>query len=199
MNDQLIADPGASSPPTPSVSSRDATNRSRLRATMRKLSPNNVSSLYLAAALLIAFSMKTPDTFLTFRTLKSTLAAQSVTSLVAIAVVIPMAAGAFDLTVGFTVGISATVATNLMTNGHSPQLAIVVALLCGLLIGALNGLVVTQLRINSFIATLGTGSIIQAIMLIIADKPVFGVDKGFQRIGYESSFGVPWIFMTMIG
>lgn len=163
----------------------------------RKLSPSNVSSLYLALALFVLFAIKTPDTFLTTRTLTSTLSAQSVTSLVAIAVVVPMAAGAFDLTVGFTLGISATIATNLMHSGHSTWVAIGAALACGLVIGAVNGLVVTQLRINSFIATLGTGSIIQAVMLIIADKPVFGIYKGFQRIGYESTFGVPWIFMTV--
>jgi ribose transport system permease protein len=169
----------------------------RLAGVARRVSPSNISALYLGSALFIVFAIWIPETFLSQSTLKTVLADQAVTTIAAVAVIVPMAAGGFDLSVGFGLGMAATVATKLMKSGHSPYLAISAALGAALLVGLVNGALVGPLRIDSLVATLGTGSVIQAMTLLMSNASLYGVSPGFAELGYNSTFGVPWSVIVM--
>lgn len=159
------------------------------------LSPRNISVVYLGIILFAVFSFAVPETFLTATTLQTTLADLTVTALVALGVLIPLAAGAYDLSVVWSLGLSATVAAKLMTDGTSPFIACVAALACGALIGLVNGFLIARVGMNSFIATLGTGALISAAVFVVGEnQPIFGIPAGFSKIGFESAFGIPWIF-----
>jgi ribose transport system permease protein len=78
----------------------------------------------------------------------------------ALAVAIPLAANQFDLSIGYAIGLLHILVIGLQTYSDLPWwLAALVTLAIGALAGALNGVLVTRFGINSFIATLGTGTI----------------------------------------
>ena len=119
--------------------------------------------LLLFILLVIVFSWLRPDTFLTYFNIRSILSNKSVQLLVALSVFIPMAANQFDLSAGFNVGISQVLAIGLQGQGLPWWAAICAVLLIGAAVGLMNGLLITRVKINSFIATLGTGTILYGL------------------------------------
>jgi ribose transport system permease protein len=119
--------------------------------------------LVLLIVLIIVFSLLKPDTFLTFFNIKSILNNKSVQALVALAVFIPMTANHFDLSAGFNLGISQVLAIGLQGQGLPWWAAVMAVVLMGALVGLINGLLVTRVKIDSFIATLGTGTVLYGL------------------------------------
>ncbi len=119
--------------------------------------------LVLFILLVALFSALRPDTFLTTFNIRSILSNKSVQLLVALSVFIPMVANQFDLSAGFNVGISQVLAIGLQGQGWPWQAAVAAVVAMGALVGLVNGLLVTRVKINSFIATLGTGTILYGL------------------------------------
>jgi ribose transport system permease protein len=119
--------------------------------------------LVLLVLLIIVFSLLKPDTFLTYFNIRSILSNKSVQALVALSVFIPMVANQFDLSAGFNLGISQVLAIGLQGQGWPWWAAIVAVLLMGAAVGLVNGVLVTRVRIDSFIATLGTGTLLYGL------------------------------------
>ena len=67
-----------------------------------------------------------------------------------------MITGNIDLSIGSVVGMSAMITATLMTLGVNPFLAMIISLVCGILVGVINGILVGKFRLPPFIATLGT-------------------------------------------
>jgi len=117
------------------------------------------SLLILTAILIIGFSIMLPKTFLTVFNIRSILGTQSVIALLALAVMVPLAAGQYDLSVGFVLGITEMMVIGLqIEQAVAWPVAVVIALFIGGLVGLVNGLLVTVARIDSFIATLASGT-----------------------------------------
>ena len=119
--------------------------------------------LVLFVLLVIVFSLLRPDTFLTYFNIRSILSNKSVQLLVALSVFIPMVANQFDLSAGFNVGISQVLAIGLQGQGLPWWAAVCAVLLMGAAVGLANGLLITRVKIDSFIATLGTGTILYGL------------------------------------
>lgn len=119
--------------------------------------------LVLLVLLIVVFSLLKPDTFLTYFNIRSILSNKSVQALVALSVFIPMTANQFDLSAGFNIGISQVFAIGLQAQGLPWWAAVIVVVLMGAFVGLLNGLLVTRIRIDSFIATLGTGTVLYGL------------------------------------
>lgn len=129
------------------------------------------SGVYLGALFIIVFGIWVPSEFLTASTLHSVAAQQAVTGMIALAVLIPLAAGLYDLSVGATANVSGILAIVLMNNHHWAVVpAIIAAVIVGMLIGLVNAFVVVKLGVNSFIATLGMSSILAAVEVIISSN-----------------------------
>src|SRR6516165_10806171 len=112
----------------------------------------------LLVLLIVVFAILKGDTFLTAFTFQSMMNSRSINAFVALAVMIPLASNNFDLSVASILGISQVLANGLQTQqGLSWQVATILCILLGAFIGLINGLLVTRARINSFIATLGSG------------------------------------------
>jgi ribose transport system permease protein len=128
------------------------------------------SGLYLWALFIVVFGLWTPDLFLTTNTLHLVAGQQAVAAILALAVLTPLACGAYDLSIGATINLSAVVVAVLQTQqGLGMWPAIVVSVLVGVAIGALNAVIVVRLKVNSFIATLGVATIIGAVQSIISN------------------------------
>jgi ribose transport system permease protein len=120
--------------------------------------------LLLIVVLIVVFSILKPDTFPTLFNFQSILSNKSIQVLLALAVMIPMAANNFDLSVGYVVGIAQVLAIGLQVNqGLSWPLAAALILGLGAFVGLINGLLVTRAHIDSFIATLGTGTVLYGL------------------------------------
>jgi len=123
--------------------------------------------IVLLALLFVTYSILLPTTFPTVFNLRTILEENSIVLIFALALMMPLASGAFDLSVGYQIGLAQVLVIGLQVNQHYPwPIAILVTIGVGCAIGIVNGLIVTQLRIDSFIATLGSGAVIFGITLI---------------------------------
>jgi ribose transport system permease protein len=129
------------------------------------------SGLYLWALFIAVFGVWTPHLFFTMATVHAVASEQAVAGVVAIAVLIPLAAGHYDLSVGATANLTGITAVVLQDSYHFPAaVAVLVALGVGLIVGIVNTVLVVQLGVSSFIATLGMGTILAAIEVIVSSN-----------------------------
>src|ERR1700730_16495744 len=154
-----------------------------------------VFGLPILTLLLIAlFSLILPDTFPTLLNVRSIVGDKSIIAILALAAMIPMATGRIDLTVGYGIVLWHILAISLQTSyGIDWRVAVVVVLALGALLGLLNGLLVEVAQIDSFIATLGTGTVLYAIaMWHTGGRQVIGtLPDAFTSIFPTSLFGLP--------
>lgn len=114
--------------------------------------------LLLIVVLFAVFSLLAPTTFPTVANLQGMAIGQSVSALLALAVLLVVVSGEFDLSVGYILGFSAVVTAKLGGElGLPPIAAILAALGCSALFGAISGILTARLGVNSLIATLGIG------------------------------------------
>ena len=119
----------------------------------------------LLLALVVVFSALLPDTFPTAFTFTSFTSSRSIYALAALAVMIPLAANRFDLSVAGTIGLSQIRAIGLQTQQGLPwPLACLAVLAVGLAVGLVNALLVAYVRIHAFVATLGTNSVLIGLL-----------------------------------
>lgn len=115
-------------------------------------------------ASIVLFSALRPHTFFTTGNFRTILVTQSVLVVLALGVTLPLAAGEFDLSVSAVLGFSASLLAHLTANlGWSPGLALLVCFLVALAVGVANGIFVVHFGVNSFITTLGSGTLITGL------------------------------------
>ncbi|MEM7526894.1 MAG: ABC transporter permease [Pseudomonadota bacterium] len=120
----------------------------------------------LTVFLIILFSVLLPRTFPTLLNLRAIISDKAIIALLSLGAMIPMAAGRIDLTVGYGIVLWHILAISLQTMLGLPwPFAVVIVLSLGLFTGFLNGLLVEVAKIDSFIATLGTGTVLYALAL----------------------------------
>jgi ribose transport system permease protein len=147
--------------------------RERVAGWAGPLSYRNIGAVYVWIVLIVIFTIWQPDLFPTDRTAKSTLNQYAITGLAGLSIVMPLAAGVFDLSVGATIGFAGVFAGwSLNHLGLSPALAVVLTLAAGLAIGVLNSVVVVRMNIDSFIGTLATAAIISAATLGVSGDQI---------------------------
>jgi rhamnose transport system permease protein len=102
-----------------------------------------------------------------------------------------------DLSVGSVLGLSAYVVGDLFKYHHIPVWSgFVIGTLVGVAAGALNGLIVTALRVPSLVVTLGMLYIIRGIDGVIVNGDRIdpeAIPNGFTEVGYKSFLGIPWL------
>ncbi|MBY4576009.1 hypothetical protein ACN94_20910 [Gordonia paraffinivorans] len=136
-----------------------------------RLSFSNISAIYVLLALVVIFTLWKGELFFSYATFVSILNDNAIACLMALALVVPLACKVFDLSIGYTMGVASVLLAWLVgPKGFDAATAIVITLLVGVAIGAVNAAVVILWSIDSFIATLATGSILQAVIIIITDN-----------------------------
>ena len=173
------------------------------RKPRRKLNPgfDRFSGLYLWALFIIVFGIWVPDQFLTSATLHSVAAQQAVTGIVALAILIPLAAGLYDLSVGATAGlVSVTTVVLMNDHGWSPVPAIAFGMAVAIIIGLTNAFIVVRLGVNSFIATLGMSSILAATQVIVSHnaQPLPPTSTGWNNFTQTTVGGFQIVVLYML-
>lgn len=178
-----------------------AQRRTSVPRTLRRwLAFRNASALYVFAAIFITFSLWVPDTFLAWTTWKTLLDNQAVAGLAAIAVVVPLSAGVFNLAVGAQVGVGAIVVGWLLAkHGMAPVPAILITAASGVVIGLLTGLLIVQARIDSFIATLGVSSLMGALVTWVSGgEQILDMPASFVKLGIGDVAGITYPVIALV-
>ena len=148
----------------------------------------------LTALLILLFSILLPQTFPTMLNLRSIISDKTIIAILSLAAMIPMAAGRIDLTIGYGIVLWHVLAISLQTMFGLPwPIAVLIVILLGAFTGFLNGLLVEIAKIDSFIATLGTGTVLYAIALWhTGGRQVVGMlPQGFYALNGTMVFGLP--------
>ena len=138
-------------------------------------------ALPVAWLLLIAgFGIANPSVFLTAATFQTMLGSQAVLLVLTLALIVPLTAGDYDLSVAGVLTLSAMMVAILnVQHGWPIWAAIVAALAMGLLVGLVNGLVMVFFGIESLIVTLGMGTLLTGITLWASDSAtISGISQG---------------------
>lgn len=149
--------------------------------------------LWLCVILVIIFSFSTP-TFASLLTLDAILETKSKIALLALAATITMIVGKIDLNVGFGIVLWHILAISLQVQyGFSWQMAVLTVLALSAFYGLLNGILVALADIDSFVATLGSGTVLYALALwhsggrqIVGDLP-----DAFYALNSTTILGLP--------
>ncbi|MER8842522.1 ABC transporter permease [Mesorhizobium sp. M0913] len=156
----------------------------------------------LTVLLILLFSILLPNTFPTLLNLRSIISDKAIIALLSLAAMIPMASGRIDLTVGYGIVLWHILAISLQTMFGIPwPLAVTIVLVLGAATGFLNGLLVEVARIDSFIATLGTGTVLYSLALWhTGGRQVVGVlPNGFYALNGTMVFGLPITGLYVLG
>ncbi|MBQ1048110.1 ABC transporter permease [Micromonospora sp. C51] len=148
--------------------------------------------LAILAVLLVLVAVRQPD-FLAPASLMSFLGRSAPLILLAAGQYFVIVSGEFDLSVGSLVTAQVVVAARLIDSDPSRTWPVVLVLLAGgVLVGLVNGLITTRLRVPSFITTLGMFLIlVGAVYLWSNGAPKGGLSEEFRRFGRRAFEDVP--------
>lgn len=138
-----------------------------------------------------------PQSFLSWANISTMLGSQSVLVILTLALIIPLTAGDFDLSIASNLTLSAMVLAILNAQMDWPLVAAIgVSLLVGLVIGIVNAAFILFFRIHSLIVTLGVGTFIQGIVLgISGSMTISGLSPELvQYVIVKRIFGIPLAF-----
>jgi ribose transport system permease protein len=127
---------------------------------------------------------------------------QVVTAIVALAMVVPLVGGYFDLSVPAVTGISSIAFAHVIgPSGHSIITGVVVALLMSVIFGCFTGYLVAVLRLNGFIVTLGIYTLMQGLLQWNTNGQTIteGIPTSLIEWGYSEILGIPAPFVVCIG
>lgn len=121
--------------------------------------------------LIIGFGIANPDVFLTAATFQTMFGSQAVLLVLTLALIVPLTAGDYDLSVAGVLTLSAMIIAILnVQQGWPIWAAILAALAMGLVVGLINGLIMVFFGIESLIVTLGMGTLLNGITLWVSDS-----------------------------
>jgi ribose transport system permease protein len=159
------------------------------------------SGLYLWAAFIITFGIWKPDLFLTSATVHSIASSQAISAMLALALLIPLTAGVYDLSVGSVINVSTVLVVEMQTKYHHDMwTSMIVTVLACIAIGAVSGFIVVKLRVNSFVATLGMATIVSAVQQIVSDQtqPFPPTSLAWSRLTQREVFGFQIVVVYLI-
>jgi ribose transport system permease protein len=159
---------------------------------------NRFGLLALFVLVVVLFSALKPDTFPTLDNAQAIASTQAVIALLALAATLPLVVGQFDVSIGFSLGLSQTLCAGLMIkNGWSAVPAAATGVASCVVIGVVNGALVTRLRLNSFIATLGVGTVVLGLTQVYGnDETISGaLPTSFTGLGQNQLLEIPLPFV----
>ncbi|SFB33998.1 ribose transport system permease protein [Rhizobium sp. NFR07] len=141
--------------------------------------------------IMAVFAMLVPG-FLSERNLINILQQSSINACIALGMTLVIISGGIDLSVGPTAAIAAVLSATLLVAGYPVPVAIMAGLGIGMLCGLVNGVLVAYVGLQPFIVTLGTLSTYRALALIYTGgNPVLGIPATFRSLFNGSVAGIP--------
>lgn len=163
--------------------------------------------LFALLALCLVMSLASPY-FLTTQNVFNVLRGMSTIGIMSIGMTMVIVSGGIDLSIGSLEAVSAMVTARLMTYaGLNPWLAFLCGLLTGLALGGINGLIITRVKVNPFITTLGMMSVARGLTYLVStglagtvasNIPMRNAEVNFLGAGYIGVVPFPVIEMVVL-
>lgn len=147
----------------------------------------------------VVFTVLNPQ-FLTWRNMLTVFQQMVLNGLLAVGIMFTILTGGIDLSIGCTFAIVGIAVASACVGGMNPLLAILIGLVVGAILGLFNGFLVTNLKLQPFIATLGTMSLYRGIAYVVTGgTPVTNVPDSFRNI-FNGQFpgGIRYYVVVMI-
>lgn len=196
----------AEAPEEPVVGGPTATHTPKLagpRPHRGKRALERYAVLLILLVVIVVFSILEPSSFATKDNAISILQQQSVLACLALGLLIPIAIGEFDLSVGYVLGFSAMVAAKLGgTTGLPGGTIVLICLGIGLAIGCLNGIIVARFKVHSLIATLGVGFAVSGATIGVSGSQTLfqGIPDAITKVSSTEIFTVDlavWLVLVL--
>ncbi|MGL5329197.1 MAG: ribose ABC transporter permease [Peptostreptococcaceae bacterium] len=157
----------------------------------------------LGLVLLIAVVSMLNPAFLSTKNIMNILRQTSVNAIIAAGMTFVILTGGIDLSVGSILGISGAVCASILVSGQNVVMGVIAALTVGTIIGFLNGFVISKGKLQPFIATLASMTILQGLTLVYTNgNPItLGSNElamSFGKIGGGTILGIPNPAVIMI-
>jgi len=160
-----------------------------------RLGFNRFSGLYLLGAFFIFFGLTESNFLLWNGSIEFVLTEKVIVCMLALAFLIPLTTETFDLSIGATMALSLVIVNKMALETDLPDaVGALVGMAACLVVGALNGLIVVKLRVNSFIATLGMSQVIAALIRRIHDggNITTALSDSYVNFGKGDLFSFKW-------
>ncbi|MGH2938420.1 MAG: ABC transporter permease [Solirubrobacterales bacterium] len=185
----------------PRAGKRNPERRDHGRIALEALERGGLPLLGALLFLFFTINSTSGSVFTSHANITNILGNQAVTGLVALAMVVPLVAGYFDLSVSATTGVAnIAIAAFIGTHGWPILPGILAVLLIGALIGAINGFLVAGLKLNGFVVTLGTYTLLGGLVQLYTKGQLIthGIPASFSNWGSQAWLGVPRPFYLLI-
>lgn len=167
----------------------------------RKFNFSSYGIVWVTIALFIGLT-QTSDAFLTVANLRNVLDQQSLILIAGSAMTLTLIGGNFDISAS-AVYINASITTALVINSTgSVLLALGAGVAIGALFGLVNGVIISWVRINSFIATLASSFVFFGVAFLLSDRSIVRIeDRDFSQIARGRDYGLTnatWIAIVVV-
>lgn len=163
------------------------TNREKISDVISKMGP-----LIALLILVVVITVLNPN-FISVNNLLNLLRQVSINGLIAFGMTFVIMTGGIDLSVGSVLALSSAFTASLMVNGFNEYIAILIGLLSGVLLGGLNGVLISKGNLAPFIATLATMTVYRGATLVFTGGNPITVSNQefFSFLGRGYFLGVP--------
>jgi ribose transport system permease protein len=168
---------------------------------LAKLAPRRISAIYLLGLFIVLFGMLKPETFLTEVTFTLIFRSGVVTCILALAFLVPLTAGVYDLSIGAVMALSLGIVVYLSLHTGLPiVVTALIAIGASALSGAVSGLIVVKLHVNSFIATLGVSQLLAGVVLLMSNNTqlIGQFPDAWGELGRGDLLGVPKVVWMLL-
>ena len=167
---------------------------------MTKLKSYSRELAVLAAILILVLVFTILDkSYFTITNLIDIIELSNINSLIAIGITFTIITGGIDLSVGSIFAIVIVTVGHLCVAQVNPILAIILGALLGTLMGSINGLLITKMHLQPFIATLGTMSVYRGIAYVVTGGwPVIGIPNSYRYIFISNFYEIPSSVIVML-
>ena len=129
------------------------------------------------------------DSFIDPSNLKNLARQISINALIAFGMTFVILTGGIDLSVGSILALSSALMASMITKGTNPELAILFSAFIGILLGAVNGVIISYGKVAPFIATLATMTIYRGATLVYTNgNPISGLSDDPFFTGFGQGF-----------
>lgn len=179
---------------------RESEKQKTGNAFIAALKKSNMTAMAMILIIMIIIASIVSPYFLNIYNLQSVLRDLAFVGMIGIGQSLLLLVGELDLSVGKIACLSGILTGMLMVNvGLNPWLCLALGLVFGLIFGLINGLIITRLRLNSMVATIGMQGVYGGINLVITKgKAVTGIPQDTQFLGKKSVGLIPIPFIICI-
>jgi ribose transport system permease protein len=183
------------------TAARATTRQPFLAGARHRFGGSSAAPIYAVLAVMAIVSyVLIGSRFLTPGNLLSIVERSVALGIVAAGQTVAILAGSLDLSVAYLISVTAVIASVVM-NGDPDKMLLAVGVVAaiGVVVGLVNGAIITKLRVNAFIATLGVGLVLRGLLTATFDNFAGSVPVEFQTLGYGSVGPLPISVLMLVG